>query len=64
MIAPIPNYVWNPERLKWKKNVWQKYPGMYFAHSDQTGISIFEEAQYHGIQAARKILKEKLRKNS
>ncbi|MFN8946067.1 MAG: NAD(P)-binding protein [Pseudobdellovibrionaceae bacterium] len=64
MITPIPNYVWNQERLKWKKNVWEKYPGMYFAHSDQTGISIFEEAQYHGIQAAREILKEKLRKNS
>ena len=27
-----------------------------FANSDLSGISIFEEAQYHGIEAARTVL--------
>ncbi|MBL7836080.1 MAG: NAD(P)-binding protein [Bacteroidetes bacterium] len=31
--------------------------GLYVAHSDQSGISIFEEAFYHGIQAAKSALK-------
>jgi glycine/D-amino acid oxidase-like deaminating enzyme len=28
-----------------------------FANSDLSGISIFEEAQYHGVEAARRVLK-------
>ena len=28
-----------------------------FANSDLSGISIFEEAQYHGVEAAQKVLK-------
>jgi hypothetical protein len=31
---------------------------VYFAHSDMSGMSNFEEAQYHGIVAAKKILAE------
>ncbi len=29
-----------------------------FANSDLSGISIFEEAQYHGVQAAQKVLRQ------
>jgi hypothetical protein len=29
---------------------------MLLANSDLSGISIFEEAQYHGVRAAEKIL--------
>jgi len=29
---------------------------IYFAHSDLSGFSIFEEAQYRGILAAEKVL--------
>ena len=29
-----------------------------FANSDLSGISIFEEAQYHGVEAAQKVLKK------
>jgi len=29
---------------------------VHFAHSDMSGISIFEEAQYHGIEAAKRVL--------
>ena len=25
---------------------------IHFAHSDMSGVSIFEEAQYHGMKAA------------
>jgi glycine/D-amino acid oxidase-like deaminating enzyme len=32
-------------------------PGIHFAHSDGSGISIFEQAQYQGVRAARKVLK-------
>lgn len=31
-------------------------PGLTFANSDLSGCSLFEEAQYHGIQAALRIL--------
>jgi hypothetical protein len=30
--------------------------GFYFAHSDLSGFSIFEEAQYRGVQAAERAL--------
>jgi hypothetical protein len=29
-----------------------------FANSDLSGISIFEQAQYHGVEAAQKVLKK------
>ena len=28
----------------------------FHAHSDQSGLSLFEEAQYHGVMAARRVL--------
>jgi hypothetical protein len=30
---------------------------IYFAHSDMSGMSNFEEAQFHGVEAAKAILK-------
>ena len=30
--------------------------GLYFAHSDLSGLSLFEEAQYRGITAARQAM--------
>ena len=29
---------------------------LYFAHSDLSGLSLFEEAQYRGVQAADRAL--------
>jgi hypothetical protein len=29
---------------------------VHFAHTDMSGISIFEEAQYRGVLAAKKVL--------
>ena len=31
-------------------------PGLYLAHSDLSGLSLFEEAQYRGVMAARGVL--------
>jgi hypothetical protein len=33
-------------------------PGLHFAHSDLSGLSLFEEAQYRGVMAARAVLKD------
>ncbi|EMF99660.1 hypothetical protein LEP1GSC123_2175, partial [Leptospira borgpetersenii str. 200701203] len=34
------------------------YPNLYFAHSDLSGISIFEEALVRGYDAAHRILRD------
>ena len=33
-----------------------RLPQFFHAHSDQSGLSLFEEAQYHGVMAAREAL--------
>lgn len=53
MIAPVKGFI--SAKLKQTKTPAQ---GLYFAHSDQSGISIFEEAFYHGIQAAKSFLSQ------
>lgn len=45
MIRPVPGFVWgrppaDPE------------PPLFLAHSDLSGLSLFEEAHYHGVRAA------------
>jgi hypothetical protein len=30
--------------------------GVHFAHSDLSGIALFEEAFYHGVRAAEEVL--------
>lgn len=52
MARPTPDLVWN-QRLKWPKQL----GNIHFAHSDMSGLSIFEEAQYHGVFAVESILK-------
>jgi hypothetical protein len=32
---------------------------IHFAHSDMSGLSLFEEAQYHGVEAAAAILRQR-----
>lgn len=53
MISPSINFIWSEKR----KQMLKPHQNIYFAHSDLSGISIFEEAQYHGIEAAKAILK-------
>lgn len=52
MIVPKPGFIWGEAR----KAALQPQGRIFFAHSDMSGISIFEEAQYHGVQAADGVL--------
>lgn len=53
MVRPVPGYIWGEDRQKLAAPVSDK---LFFAHSDLSGISIFEEAFYQGIRAAQKLL--------
>jgi hypothetical protein len=52
MIRPVKNYIWGEERQKLKTPL---NGTIFFAHSDLSGISIFEEAFYQGIRAAEEL---------
>ena len=53
MIRPTRDFIWGEARTALRKPIEDK---IYFAHSDLGGISIFEEAFYQGIEAAKNIL--------
>ncbi len=48
MIRPTPGTIWGPARAA----ACVQAPPVFFAHSDMSGISIFEEANERGVQAA------------
>jgi hypothetical protein len=52
MIRPTPGFIWGDARQKALK---QAAP-VFHAHSDMSGISIFEEANTHGVQAAEALM--------
>jgi protoporphyrinogen oxidase len=52
MIRPSVGFIWGDTRRKMKESQGK----VFFAHSDMSGISNFEEAQYHGIKAAQGVL--------
>jgi len=52
MISPRPNFIWSGVREKAMK----PYRNIHFAHTDLSGIALFEEAFYHGLRAAGEIL--------
>jgi hypothetical protein len=52
MIRPAVGSVLSEERARLK----QKKGRVLFANSDLSGISIFEEAQFHGVEAAQSVL--------
>ncbi len=56
MVRPTPGFIWGEERAKMQKNIGR----IHFAHSDMSGISIFEEANYHGVKAADEVMKNDL----
>lgn len=53
MIAPVPDQIFGEKAKVAKEPVDEK---IFFAHSDLSGISIFEEAFYQGIRAAEQML--------
>lgn len=54
MISPFPNFIFS-EKLKQAS---ENTKNLYFAHSDLSGISIFEEAFHQGINAAKKLIND------
>jgi len=48
MIAPTPGFVWGEARRSMQSNIGR----IHFAHSDMSGISLFEEAYIRGQRAA------------
>jgi len=52
MISPRPDFLWSGARDEAQK----PFRNIHFAHSDLSGIALFEEAFYHGIRAANEIL--------
>lgn len=54
MIRPVPGFLWSEAR----RRALEPCGPIVFAHSDMSGMSVFEEAQYRGVTAARKVLAE------
>lgn len=54
MISPRIGYIWGETRRRMQES----NGNIYFAHSDMSGISNFEEAQYQGVEAANKVLEK------
>jgi len=52
MVRPKPAFLWGRAREQAAKPIGR----VRFAHSDLSGFSIFEEAQYHGVLAAEQVL--------
>ena len=56
MISPRTNFLFSGARDEAQK----PFRNIHFAHSDLSGIALFEEAFFHGIRAANEILEIKL----
>ncbi len=54
MIKPVTNFIWGEARAKARQNIREK---IYFAHTDLSGISTFEEGFYQGIRVVETLLK-------
>ncbi len=52
MIRPRPGFIWGKAR----RDEARAFGGVHFAHSDLSGVALFEEAFYHGLRAAEEIL--------
>jgi phytoene dehydrogenase-like protein len=53
MARPTPAFLFSEERRRWLKPA----GNIFFANSDLSGFSIFEEAQYRGVEAAKRALR-------
>ncbi len=52
MARPVPGAIFDPQR----RALAAASERLLYANSDISGFSIFEEAQYRGVEAAQKIL--------
>jgi hypothetical protein len=53
MVRPAPGFMFSEDRERWTKPT----NNVFFANSDLSGFSIFEEAQYRGVTAAQGALR-------
>lgn len=53
MVRPRPGFVWGAARKKAAERIGR----VHFAHSDLSGVGLFEEAQDHGVRAAEEVLR-------
>ena len=53
MAQPVPGFLSAP----WRRALADTRGPVFYGHADLSGMSIFEEAQYHGIAAARSVLR-------
>lgn len=54
MVRPKPGFLWGGDRLKAAEPLGR----IHFAHSDLSGLALFEEAQYRGVLAAETIARK------
>jgi hypothetical protein len=54
MIRPHPGFIWGSARTLAQRS----FRGIHFAHTDLSGIALFEEALDHGVRAADEVLSE------
>jgi hypothetical protein len=52
MVRPVPNFLWGGEREAMR----QPHGRIHFAHTDMSGIALFEEAHARGLEAANALL--------
>jgi phytoene dehydrogenase-like protein len=52
MIRPSPGFIWGSSRQK----AAAPFRNIHFAHTDLSGVALFEEAFYHGLRAAEEVL--------
>ena len=52
MVRPSPGFMFSADRERWLRPL----GNIFFANSDLSGFSIFEEAQYRGVEAARRAI--------
>ncbi|MCB9576801.1 MAG: FAD-dependent oxidoreductase [Polyangiaceae bacterium] len=53
MVRPTPGLIWGGARAKAR----EPFGRVHFAHSDLSGVALFEEAQDHGVRAAEECLR-------
>ena len=54
MIRPVPGFLWGEPR----RRAAEAFGPVRFAHSDMSGLSLFEEAQYRGVRAAEDLMRD------
>jgi hypothetical protein len=52
MVRPAPGLLWDPAFLALS----EPFGGVHFAHTELSGLALFEEAQDHGLRAAEEVL--------